>query len=35
MTRQKKYERKQLSFSTTMRSPERSAEFVESLLDYE
>ncbi len=35
MARQKKYERKQLSFSTTMRSPERIADFVESLLDYE
>lgn len=35
MARQRKIERKPLSFSTTMRNPERIAEFVESLLKYE
>ena len=35
MARQRKVERKPLSFSTTMRNPERIADFVESLLDYE
>src|SRR5699024_4592800 len=35
MSRTRKLERKPLSFSTTMRNPERIAEFVESLAEFE
>lgn len=35
MSRSKRVERKPLSFSTTMRNPERIAEFVESLIEFE